>query len=229
VHGVDDLRGFSSHSQCYYLPSTYFCKPGYKRTWLQRKTREEYFRPILVLLRKLQSCTSALTDAERTELKAFEDSILLGQRDDHDVRDDLCKLLKPIGLRLHEAEQRRFAAERREQADKNRLCELKRQHERAAKAATMSEHRVIAEEVKRGLRVTSECPYCDGPMIGPHADHIVSLSMHGLSEESNLVYICWKCNVSKGGGSLRAFAEKRGYSFEAIRVRLLKLGKNVPG
>ncbi len=71
------------------------------------------------------------------------------------------------------------------------------------------------------------CPYCCGKLTETHYDHIMPVARGGLSEPSNLVFICKPCNQAKKALTLLQFCRKRGFDFAEIVARLESLGKVV--
>jgi len=109
------------------------------------------------------------------------------------------------------------------QAEEMRLI-----RDRALAAAHQDKTRYLAESVKKRLRRNHPCPYCNQPLgSDPHADHINPVSYGGLSDETNMVYVCAECNRQKSNLTLREFARKTGRNQEIIESRLEQLGKRV--
>ena len=109
------------------------------------------------------------------------------------------------------------------QAEKARLA-----HMQAVAAAHQGRSRALAESVKKRLKKSTTCPYCDGPLGDiPHADHIHPVKHGGLSVEANMVYVCAPCNQQKADLTLREFARKTGRNRDEIERRLEQMGKRV--
>jgi hypothetical protein len=105
--------------------------------------------------------------------------------------------------------------------------ERKKEQVRAAASAHFGELRGGADNVKRKLKVTELCPYCEGDLGKNYeADHIYPVSKGGLSTTTNMVNICKRCNQKKSGLTLRRFCERSGYNEQEISRRLNALGKD---
>jgi 5-methylcytosine-specific restriction endonuclease McrA len=119
-------------------------------------------------------------------------------------------------------EQREQREKQKKDIQRQRISEL-----RAISAQMTGKARELATRTRSRLAATVKCPYCNGELLNPHADHIYPLSKGGLSVESNLVLVCAECNNRKANMTLRAFTLKFGLDRTAIEKRLLKLGKDV--
>ena len=88
--------------------------------------------------------------------------------------------------------------------------------------------RSLGRSVKKELEVTEDCPYC-GESLGRnyHADHIIPITIGGGSARQNMVNVCAKCNLKKGGDTLFKFCQKNGYDFSVIARRLQSMSKQV--
>jgi 5-methylcytosine-specific restriction endonuclease McrA len=85
-------------------------------------------------------------------------------------------------------------------------------------------YRNFDHQIKK-LRV---CPYCGDNLYESHShlDHIYPLSKGGLSNKSNLVFICQTCNQNKSNLTLRNFIKKMKFDESVVYDRLEKLGKD---
>tara|TARA_Y200000002_G_C22613607_1_gene634967 strand:- start:116 stop:1222 length:1107 start_codon:yes stop_codon:yes gene_type:complete len=74
-----------------------------------------------------------------------------------------------------------------------------------------------------------KCPYChkSRALKTAQADHIHPVNKGGLSTIQNMVVVCKPCNQKKRNFTLRNFAKKNNLDFEAICLRLEKLGKDI--
>ena len=102
-----------------------------------------------------------------------------------------------------------------------------RQREKSVIARVRKQSRDNAARIKVKLEKTHNCPYCEktlGP--SPHADHIYPLSRGGQETESNMVYVCAECNISKSDKTLHNFCAERGLDFTKISHRLRSMGKD---
>ena len=86
--------------------------------------------------------------------------------------------------------------------------------------------RHIASSVKKNLKITDNCPYCN-KAIGesPHADHIYPVSKGGQSIDYNMVFICKGCNLLKSDMTLREFITKARLDRDSVERRLDDLNK----
>lgn len=113
-----------------------------------------------------------------------------------------------------------------------KLKDLMRKEERAQReksvvARVRKKSRENAERVKVKLEKTAECPYCNGALgPQPHADHIYPLSRGGQETESNMVYVCSRCNIAKSDKTLHTFCTDHGLSFRQVSARLRRMGKD---
>jgi hypothetical protein len=102
-----------------------------------------------------------------------------------------------------------------------------------AKAAAYGKKtRDLAQKLRPALRTQLDqsalCPYCSESLSSiPHADHIVPVSLGGLSTLDNLVFVCFLCNSKKSDLTLREFCEKYSLDRELIERKLISLGKRV--
>lgn len=105
--------------------------------------------------------------------------------------------------------------------------EERAQREKSVVARVRKKSRENAERVKVKLEKTTECPYCNEPLgAQPHADHIYPLSRGGQETESNMVYVCSRCNIAKSDKTLHTFCMDRGLSFRQVSARLRRMGKD---
>ena len=126
-------------------------------------------------------------------------------------------MTRPIESRRNRA---RKEAERRER-ERARFAT-----QTAMAAAYQGKSRELAARIRKKIRPTERCPYCDAKFDGePHLDHIYPVSLGGLSSKTNLVFVCQSCNLSKGDQTLREFIEGMGFSREDVEGRLRELGK----
>lgn len=101
------------------------------------------------------------------------------------------------------------------------------------KAAAFDEQtRKLAEKLRpqlfSQLKHSEDCPYCGGTLGGtPNADHIVPVSLGGLSTASNLVFVCATCNNKKSNLTLREFCIMYSLDRDTIERVLATLGKRV--
>jgi hypothetical protein len=105
--------------------------------------------------------------------------------------------------------------------------ERKKEQTRAAAAAHYDELRGGATVVKKKLKITEVCPYCEQSLGKDYeADHIYPVAKGGLSTTENMVHVCKSCNRKKSGLTLRKFCEKYGFDESGIASRLSVLGKD---
>jgi DNA repair exonuclease SbcCD ATPase subunit len=93
---------------------------------------------------------------------------------------------------------------------------------RARIAAHEGRSRHIASSVKKDLKNTELCPYCNNPLGNyPHADHIYPVSKGGQSIAYNMVMVCQECNIAKSDMTLREFIIKAGLDRSIVEERLV--------
>jgi len=101
------------------------------------------------------------------------------------------------------------------------------------KAAAFDEKtRKLANKLRPQLLIQLErsnsCPYCGGELgKTPNADHIVPVSLGGLSTVSNMVFVCATCNNNKANLTLREYCLKYSLNRDHIESILTLLGKRV--
>jgi len=98
----------------------------------------------------------------------------------------------------------------------------------AIAAAATNHTRKRADEIKKFIYKTRNCPYCDIKLgITAHLDHIYPVSKGGLSTIENLVWCCSECNIAKSDKGLYAFLKERNLSALDVLGRLIALGKHI--
>jgi len=113
-----------------------------------------------------------------------------------------------------------------EESERKQRKKITQQRIKAQADAHREDIREQTKTIKRKLKKTEKCPYCDGPLgEDPHADHIYPVNRGGLSTSDNMVNVCSSCNLTKGALTLRQFCEKTGFSQAKIEKRLDLLGK----
>lgn len=113
-----------------------------------------------------------------------------------------------------------------EESERKERKKITQQRIKAQADAYREDIREQSETIKRRLKKTEKCPYCDGPLgEGPHADHIYPVNRGGLSTTDNMINVCSSCNLTKGALTLRQFCEKTGFSQAKIEKHLDLLGK----
>ncbi len=122
-------------------------------------------------------------------------------------------------------QEKEISLQEREQAAASEIDKYK-----AYAAAYFNESRKLAESVKNEMRgqekIVNGCPYCGSQLDEtPHADHVYPITKGGLSVKENMVYVCSKCNLRKGGMTLREFITKTDLDRAFIEENLEKLGK----
>lgn len=75
----------------------------------------------------------------------------------------------------------------------------------ALAAQKTEETRSIAVALRKIIKKTELCPYCNNELKQAHLDHIHPVIKGGLSIEANLIYVCSSCNISKKDKTLREF------------------------
>lgn len=113
--------------------------------------------------------------------------------------------------------------------DKLKKKDAKEQARKSKSARIDKKSRDQADIIKRKLDKTEHCPYC-GELVKSdsyHADHIYPLSQGGLETMQNMIYVCSTCNLSKSDDPLYVFCQRSGFDFDAIALRLKKMGKFV--
>jgi len=114
-------------------------------------------------------------------------------------------------------------------AERREIKNQRKERVEAAAAAHFDETRLKAESVKRQIRDQTEtlsvCPYCEGPLDNPCADHIYPVSRGGLSTRDNMVYVCFSCNSTKSNKTLREFVTKNNLDWVRVERNLKTLGK----
>ena len=84
----------------------------------------------------------------------------------------------------------------------------------------------IKKEIKNQENIFPVCPYCEQSLgLEPHADHIYPVTLGGLGTKENMVYVCSKCNQSKGPHTLREFIKKKDLNRDRVENNLSLLGK----
>lgn len=102
----------------------------------------------------------------------------------------------------------------------------KRDAELALIARATGETRDRADDLKRSITPSPECPYCAKPLPKErHLDHIYPVSLGGLSIATNMVWVCVSCNITKSNRTLNGFIERAGLDRDAVYARLKRLGK----
>ncbi len=120
----------------------------------------------------------------------------------------------------------RIAAKCESRLQRLRQSERKTQQLVAKAASSDGMSRKLASRLKRRLERPDECPYCGGPLGDDCcADHIWPVCRGGLSDDSNLVFVCANCNRAKRDLTLREFALAAHLDRSAIEARLAALGK----
>ncbi len=122
--------------------------------------------------------------------------------------------------------------EKKEQKEKEKI---KRANEKADKFkaqayAFQEKTRDLSEEIKKEIsdqqNIFPVCPYCEQTLgLEPHADHIYPVTLGGQATPENMVYVCAKCNLSKGALTLREFINKRSLNRDRVENNLSLLGK----
>lgn len=84
------------------------------------------------------------------------------------------------------------------------------------------------DDIESQIKKFSRCPYCGCTLYksDSHLDHIYPISKGGLSVESNLVFVCTKCNQSKTNLTLRNFIRKEKLDENLVYERLEILKKD---
>ena len=104
--------------------------------------------------------------------------------------------------------------------------ERKKEQTRAAAAAHYDELRGGADAVRKKLKITEVCPYCEQSLGKDYeADHIYPVAKGGLSTTANMVHVCKSCNRKKSGLTLRHFCERYRLNESEVAQRLIALGK----
>jgi len=107
------------------------------------------------------------------------------------------------------------------------LQSRRKERERARLNSLEGKARSSARRHRNADTLPASCPYCTRRLEDPHHDHIVPVARGGLSEPTNLVFVCRVCNQSKRDLTLLQFCRKEGISFEDVVARLEALGKVV--
>ena len=137
-----------------------------------------------------------------------------------------CHICGPTVLPKLVAEAENLLAQCEAKSLKRRKSEADQREKASRIAAADGTTRKLAERVKDRLARTAECPYCEGPLGDDAcADHIWPVRRGGLSNESNLVFVCNECNRAKRDLTLREFALLAHLDMSAIESRLSALGK----
>jgi hypothetical protein len=98
----------------------------------------------------------------------------------------------------------------------------------AKAAAAEKQTRQRATSIKRMVKKTTHCPYCNNQLgADAHLDHIYPVSKGGLSIIENLVWCCSSCNSLKSDKGLIQFLNESGATLSDSISRLQKLGKHV--
>lgn len=135
--------------------------------------------------------------------------------------------LKVIGLGYSEEQIKKYEEVIKDRVDRENAKKAKREREKAVLAAANNNSRKIAEIIKRKLPKASACPYCQGASDEWHADHIMPISLGGLSTGGNMINVCAKCNLRKGDKTLRLFCRSEGFDYIEVIERLERQGKVV--
>ena len=139
---------------------------------------------------------------------------------------DVYKRSRKALMRISEIKERIDLAEKKLSA----IERFEAKHGKAfAKAAAVDlQTRNRASSIKRLIRKTANCPYCDKSLgINPHLDHIYPVSKGGLSITENLVWCCAQCNASKSDNGLVSFLQENGLDVSSAIARLTSMGKHV--
>lgn len=83
-----------------------------------------------------------------------------------------------------------------------------------------------ANQVKKGIIKTEECPYCGVVMNNIHIDHIYPVAKGGLSTNRNMVAVCSSCNMKKSSLTLAQFIQRYRMDRNFIESNLDLLGKD---
>jgi len=98
----------------------------------------------------------------------------------------------------------------------------------AKAAAVDSLSRNRASSLKRMVKRSELCPYCQEPLgADANLDHIYPVAMGGLSVIENVVWCCSQCNAAKSDRGLLQFLKIRGIEVGAAIARLHEMGKHV--
>jgi 5-methylcytosine-specific restriction endonuclease McrA len=85
-----------------------------------------------------------------------------------------------------------------------------------------------ANTIRHQLTRDHPCPYCQGELgDSPQCDHIIPLTLWGRSVEWNMVWVCARCNLKKGGRGLNEFVEAEKLNRVMIFWALKQLGKRL--
>jgi 5-methylcytosine-specific restriction endonuclease McrA len=175
---------------------------------MRRRQARESIRNIEKLL-----ASGSLLQGERSELGALKERLQATPKSAIDIT-SYSNIKEVVAEREAKAARREMAARAKRELE----AEVRRER-------NITRQRMYAADVRRKLVATAACPYCNGPLKGPHADHIKPLSLGGTSLESNMVFICGRCNARKGNQSLEVFARRAGLNYQVISDRLRGLGK----
>jgi hypothetical protein len=136
------------------------------------------------------------------------------------------ELSKKTMRRFHEIEERIQLAKLKLGAIER--FEIKYGKDIAKGKAADSKTRQTIGSIKRLVKKTSTCPYCNLALgDSPHLDHIYPVSRGGLNIIENLVWCCSSCNSAKSDKGLITFLQERGLSVADVSTRLKALGKLV--
>jgi 5-methylcytosine-specific restriction endonuclease McrA len=99
--------------------------------------------------------------------------------------------------------------------------------ERARLNALEGRARSGARKHRNADAIPDACPYCNRTLTEPQHDHIVPVARGGLSEPTNLVFVCRPCNQTKKDMTLLQFCRKNNFDFHEVVSRLEAIGKVV--
>lgn len=139
--------------------------------------------------------------------------------------EEIDKSLEPINKAFEIIKKRHFNNEQRVNKAKEEASRYKAQaYAHQQKTRDLSEE--IKKEIKDQENIFPVCPYCEQSLgLEPHADHIYPVTLGGLGTKDNMVYVCSKCNQSKGALTLREFVKKKGLDRDRVENNLSFLGK----
>lgn len=117
-----------------------------------------------------------------------------------------------------------YKREQKEEQEKEEVNILKARV--TDKVKTIRKQAKKYNDIESQIKKLSNCPYCGCTLYksDAHLDHIYPISKGGLSVESNLVFVCTKCNLSKTNLTLRNFirSEKLDENLVYERLEILK-------
>lgn len=99
----------------------------------------------------------------------------------------------------------------------NNYCKTKYKNSKKPEIITSQ---IKPEKQKSVLKKNKEvCPYCKKHTSIWEVDHIIPKNKGGLNIDSNLINICYKCNISKSNTDLLEWVEIKGYILDDNIIR----------